>query len=123
MTKKRILVVEDEPITAMTEQGMLKKLGYEVTGVALSGERAIEMAGKDMPDLVLMDIKLIGEMDGLEASLRIQELHQIPVVYVTAFGDKEASKLLKNAPPAGIGYIVKPFTEDELKGEIERLIG
>ncbi len=123
MTKKRILIVEDEPMTALTEKQMLETLGYEVTGIALSGEDAVERVGVDKPDLVLMDIMLMGHMDGREATLKIRELYQTPVVYVTAFGVKDASKSLKTPPPEGIGYVVKPFTEEELGSEIERLIG
>ena len=123
MTKKRIMIVEDETITSMSEQQMLENLGYEVTGIVLTGEVAVRRAGADKPDLVLMDIILMGGMDGREATLRIRELYQIPVIYVTAFGDKETSGSLKTAPPEGIGYIVKPFTEEELGSEIERLIG
>ena len=121
--KKRILIVEDEPMTSLSEKQMLENLGYEVTGIALSGEVAVQMAGVDKPDLVLMDIILTGGMDGREATLKIRELYQIPVIYVTAFGDKETSSSLKTAPPEGIGYIIKPFTEEELGSEIKRLIG
>ena len=91
MTKKRILIVEDQGITALDEEQIMRDLGYEVTGIAMSGEAAVEQAGRDGPDLVLMDIMLVGEMDGREAALKIWELHRIPVVYVTAFGDKKAS--------------------------------
>ncbi len=123
MTKKRIMIVEDETITSMSEQQMLENLGYEVTSIALTGEVAVRRAGVDKPDLVLMDIILMGGMDGREATLKIRELYQIPVIYVTAFGDKETSMSLRNAPPEGIGYIVKPFTKKELVTEIKRLIG
>lgn len=123
MTKKRILIVEDEPMIIITETEMLKNLGYEVTGTALSGEAAVQRAGVDKPDLVLMDIKLMGEMDGLEATKKIRELYNIPVVYVTAYGHKETSKAGNFTAPEGIGYVVKPFTKEELGGEISRLIG
>ena len=121
--KKRILIVEDEPITSMSERQMLVKLGYEVTDIALSGEAAIQMVSADKPDLILMDIVLFGDVDGREATQKIQELHQIPVVFVTAHGSKEQSKSLKTPPPEGIGYVVKPFSEDELGSENKRLIG
>ena len=123
MTKKRILIVEDQGITAMDEEKIMGDLGYEVTGIAISGEDAIQQAGRDRPDLILMDIKLSGKMDGREAALKIRELYKIPVVYVTAHGDKETSKSLKTPPPEGFGYVVKPFTEEELGSEIKRLIG
>ena len=120
--KKCILIVEDEPMTSITEQQMLNDLGYEVTGIALSGEVAIQMAGTNKPDLVLMDLKLMGDMNGMQAALKIQELYKIPVVYVTAYGDKETSKDGNFTLPEGIGYVVKPFTEEELGTAIKRLI-
>ncbi len=123
MTKKRILIVEDDPIISMSEHQIMENLGYEVTGIALSGEAAVQMAGTDKPDLVLMDIMLFGDMNGREADQKIQESHQIPVVFVTAHGSKEQSKSLKTPLPEGFGYVVKPFSEDELGSEIKRLIG
>lgn len=123
MTKKRILIVEDETIISMSEQAMLENLGYEVAGIVLSGESAVQRAGIEKPDLILMDIQLMGDMDGREAALKIRKLYQIPVVYVTAFGDKDTSLHLKISPPEGIGYVVKPFTQEELGSEIKRLIG
>ena len=122
MTNKRILIVEDEPMTLMNEERMVTNLGYQVVGTAMSGEVAVQRAGIDKPDLVLMDIKLMGEMDGREATLKIRKLYKIPVVYVTAYGDKKSSKSGNFTAPEGIGYVVKPFTEEELGSEIKRLI-
>ncbi len=123
MTKKRILIVEDEVMTSIIEREMLENLGYEVTGTALSGEVAIQLAGAHKPDLVLMDIKLMGDIDGTEAASKIRELYKIPVVYVTAFGDKESSVAGTFTVPEGFGYIVKPYTIEELESEVKRLIG
>lgn len=123
MMRKRILIVEDEAMTALSEQQMLRNLGYEVTDIALSGENAVRRAGASKPDLVLMDIKLMGDMDGVEAGRIIRESYRIPVLFVTAFGNKEESKSLRTPPPEDLGFIVKPITEEELKSEIERLIG
>lgn len=123
MIRKRVLIVEDEGITAIDEAQIMHNLGYQVTGIALSGEDAVQQAGRDRPDVILMDIGLAGDMDGREATLEIQRLYQIPVVYVTVFGSKEASKSLKTAPPEGIGYVVKPYTVEELRSEIERIAG
>ncbi len=123
MRKKRILIVEDQGITALDEAQSVRKMGYDVTGFALTGEDAIQMAASDRPDLILMDIMLAGEMDGREANREIQKLYEVPVVYVTAYGSKEASRAPGFSPPDNIGYIVKPFTNDELQTEIERLIG
>lgn len=120
---KRILIVEDEPITAMSEKQMLVNLGHEVTDIVLTGESAVQRAGVSKPDVVLMDIKLIGEMDGTEASLKIIDRYKIPVIFVTAFGSKKKSKSLRYPPPQSIGYIVKPFTQEDLGSEIRRLVG
>ncbi len=107
----------------MDEQQIMRDLGYEVTGIVMTGEEAVEQAGRDRPDVVLMDIILAGKLDGLETAKKIWELYQIPVVFVTAYGSKELSESLKIPPPEGIGYIVKPYTANELKSEIERLTG
>ena len=123
MKTKRILIVEDLGITAMDEAQIIKDLGYELTGIAMTGEDAIRQAETDRPDLVLMDINLAGRMDGRQATLEIQKLYKIPVVFVTAYGNKEQSKSLSTPLPEGIGYVVKPFTTEELESEIERLIG
>ena len=123
MTKKRILIVEDQGITALDEAQIMSDLGYEVTGIAITSEAAVEQAGRDRPDVVLMDIMLAGKMDGREATVKIRNLYQIPVVYVTAYGNKKTSKVGNFTVPEGIGYIVKPYTKEELESEIERLIG
>lgn len=123
MTKKRILIVEDQGITAMDEEQIMRDMGHEVTGIVMSGEDAIKAAGRDRPDVILMDIQLYGTMKGDEAAQKIRELYQIPVIYVTAFGDKETSKTGDFTVPEGYGYIVKPYTREELKSEIERLTG
>ncbi len=80
----KILIVEDEMITALDLQCELCTLGYEVAGVAKSGDEALRLTNESNPDLVLMDVKLIGKMDGIEAAKRIQELKGVPVVYLTA---------------------------------------
>ena len=123
MTKKRVLIVEDQGVTAMDEHEIMRDLGYEVTGIAMTGEGAVEQAGRERPDVVLMDIMLAGKMDGREAALKIWELYQIPVVFVTAYGDQKTSKAGKFTVPEGFGYIVKPYTKEELASEIERLMG
>ena len=123
MTKKRILIVEDQGITALDEAQIMRSLGYEVTGIVMTGDEAVEQAGMDRPDLVLMDIMLADKMDGRAAALKIWELYQIPVVYVTAYGDKKTTEAGKITAPEGFGYIVKPYTKEELESEIKRLIG
>ena len=87
MSKIRILVVEDESLVARDIQNMLRSLGYDVTGVVSSGEQAIQKAAASVPDLVLMDIVLKGEIDGIAAAERIWEDYGIPVIYLTAYAD------------------------------------
>ncbi|MGB9940512.1 response regulator [Methanosarcina sp.] len=116
MAEGKILVVEDEHIVAMGIQIMLKNLGYTVTGVASSGEEAISKAESTFPDLVLMDIMLKGELDGIEASKEIIARLGIPVVYLTACSDR---KILERMWNAGSGYITKPFDETDLKKGID----
>lgn len=123
MTKKRILIVDHSGITALDTADILRDLGYEVTGIAMTAEGSVELAGKDRPHVVLMNLMLADIMDGPKSALKIWELYQIPVIYLMAYGSKMASKFLKTPPPEGFGYIVEPYTAAELKSEIERLIG
>ena len=117
MVNGRILVVEDEHIVAMGMRAMLKSLGYTVTGVASSGEDAVSKAESTLPDLVLMDIMLKGNLDGIEASKEIITRFDIPIIYLTACSD---SKVLERTWNTGyFGYIVKPFDEMDLKRGID----
>lgn len=113
----RILVVEDEHIVAMGIKKMVKSLGYTVTGVASSGEDAISKAESTFPDVVLMDIMLKGDMDGVEAAGEIKKRFDVPVVYLTAYSDNKILERAKKTEP--FGYIVKPFDEKDLHSSIE----
>ncbi len=117
MSKVRILIVEDEGINAMATKGRLEDLGYEVTGIVASGEEAIEISKKELPDLILMDIKLEGEMTGIEAAEIINEKFNIPVVYLTAHSDPATLEQAKESVQQG--YIVKPPDEKDLAIAIE----
>jgi len=117
MNKAKILVVEDEGVLAKGIERKMTTLGYTVTGIAFSGEEAVRMAEQERPDLVLMDIKLDGEMDGVEAAGHIREKFDIPVVYLTAYSDKETIRRAKITEP--YGYVLKPVTERELECNIE----
>lgn len=121
MRTKRVLIVEDQGITALDEDRIMQELGYKVVGMVMSGEEAIERALKTKPDVILMDIRLSGVIDGEEAAKKIREQLPIPVIFVTAYGNKEQSKSMKGKIPQGLGYIVKPFTKEELQAEIERV--
>ncbi len=117
MSNARIMVVEDEWAVADDLKLILQSLGYTVTSVSSTGEEAIQKAEEDKPDLVLMDIVLEGEMDGIEAASQIRSCYNIPIVYLTAYTDE---KILERASITGpFGYIVKPFINEDLKISIE----
>ncbi|HBB35166.1 MAG TPA: hybrid sensor histidine kinase/response regulator [Cyanobacteria bacterium UBA8803] len=113
----KVLVVEDELIVARTIATQLQQLGYTVTATASTAAKAITKAVETQPDLVLMDICLKGEMDGIVAAAEIRQQLNIPVVYLTAYADKDTLQQAKIAQP--FGYIVKPFQENELRVAIE----
>ena len=115
--KARILIVEDERIVAFNIQGRLEELGYTVVAITSSGEEAIKIIDNKRPDLVLMDIKLKGKIDGIEAAERIRHQFQIPVIYLTAYTDEETLNRAKLTEP--YGYILKPFEARNLGSTIE----
>lgn len=117
MPEAQILVVEDEGIVAEDISRQLKSLGYTVPAVASSGEEAIRKVFENKPDLVLMDILLKGEMDGIQATERINSAFSIPIVYLTAHPDDGLLQRAKQTEP--FGYILKPFAERELYSTIE----
>ena len=117
MAETKIMIVEDEWITADDIKMSLQSLGYTVTSVVSSGEEAIQKAEKDRPDLVLMDIVLQGEMDGIEAANQIHSCYDIPIIYLTAYADEKVLERAKITEP--FGYIVKPFINEDLKIAIE----
>jgi CheY-like chemotaxis protein len=112
-----ILVVEDEQIVAEDLKMTLEVLGYQVIGIVRSGEKAVEIATTENPDLILMDIMLEGEMDGISAASQIRADRDIPVIYVTAYADSTLLERAKQTEP--YGYIVKPFNEREVQSNIE----
>ena len=116
LTKAKLLIVEDESITAMDLRTRLTRLGYEVVGIATTGEDAVVMAQTAQPDLVLMDIRLDGDIDGIEAAKRIGANLAIPIIYLTAYADDATLARAKVTEP--YGYILKPFEERELHTNI-----
>jgi signal transduction histidine kinase len=113
----QILVVEDEGIVAKDIAGSLTRLGYNVVGIASSGEEAVTLAGLQRPDLILMDIVLRGELDGIDAAERIRRDIDVPIVYLTAYGDSRTLERAKVTVP--YGYLLKPWQERELQTVIE----
>ncbi|MGB9978138.1 methanogen output domain 1-containing protein [Methanobacterium sp.] len=113
----KVLIVEDERILAIGMKRKLENVGYTVIGIACSGEEAIENAKETNPDLILMDIVLKGEMDGIEAAQQIINLYNIPVIYLTAYADEEILERAMVTEP--YGYLLKPFNINELKANIK----
>lgn len=117
MQKKRILVVEDEGIVAKDIVDSLKKLGYEVSAAVASGKEALKNIEENKPDLVLMDIILKGELNGIETTAKINSRFDIPVIYLTAYADDKTLERAKITEP--FGYLIKPFEDRELNSVIE----
>jgi PAS domain S-box-containing protein len=115
--QRRILVVEDETIVSLDLQNSLKILGYTVVGSASSGPEAIAKAEATHPDLVLMDIILKGDMDGVQTAEAIHARLNVPVIFLTACADEATLERAKVTEP--FGYMIKPFEERELHSHIE----
>jgi PAS domain S-box-containing protein len=117
MVPAKILVVEDETIVARDIQQSLTRLGYDVPTTATSGEEAIHKTKEIDPDLILMDIVLKGQMDGVETMRQINRQFDVPVIYLTAYADDSTLERAKTTSPAG--YMLKPFHPNELRPTIE----
>lgn len=113
----RILIVEDEPFIAENLQEMLSIFGHENTEIANSANQAIKAIKVSRPDLVLLDVKIKGDQDGIELGGIIKEQYQLPFVYITSYSDKETVNRAKHTQP--LGFIVKPFTKDDVYAAIE----
>ena len=120
MKKPRILVVEDDRIIARSLRMILEQFGYEVTAVASTGRAAIREAEDTGPDLILMDIILDGEMDGIEAALVIRSHFSIPVIYLTAYSDHATRERAEATQP--FGYLSKPIMKDDLRRIVEQAL-
>ena len=114
---KRIFIVEDQRLIAADLENTLSKLGYQIVGTAATGEEAIRRTDETRPDLVLMDIRLRGELDGIQAATSIRQRADIPIVYLTAYADEETILRAKVTSP--FGYVVKPINQRELRAAIE----
>ena len=112
-----IVVVEDERIVALNLQQRLIKLGYEVPALAVSGQQALRAVEKSHPDIVLMDIHIEGDIDGIDTAEILMEQHQTPVIYLTAYSEESTLRRARNTKP--YGYLLKPFSERELHATIQ----
>ncbi|NJM28274.1 MAG: hybrid sensor histidine kinase/response regulator, partial [Pseudanabaena sp. RU_4_16] len=113
----RILIVEDESIIAMTLSHILEDLGYTVIDAVSSGEAAIQAVNQGGIDLVLMDINIDGDIDGIETVIRIRQQHNIPIVYLTSYADDET--IARAEKTGSFGYILKPFKGREVRAAIQ----
>ena len=120
MGKARVLVVEDEGVIRDYIKVTLQDLGYSVPAAVATGEDAVAKAEETRPDLVLMDIRLKGKLDGIEAARQIGSHLNIPVIYLTSYADENTLERAKTTRP--FGYIVKPFDEKEVHATIEMAI-
>ncbi|MBC8507808.1 MAG: response regulator [Anaerolineales bacterium] len=117
MSQKRILIVEDESIVALDIKKRLENMGYFVTGMVTKGEDAFAKASETEPDLVLMDIKLAGEIDGIRTAEHMREFFSLPIIFITAYSDDATLARAKITQP--FGYIVKPIRDQDLHSNIE----
>jgi len=117
MEKPRILVVEDEFIVAFELRTALEEMGYSVCGVVSSGEEAIEVAERERPDCVLMDVSVKGPVDGVEAALRIRSRLGIPTAFLTGYPVEEVMSRARDAEP--YGCFVKPLDYEELESFLQ----
>ena len=117
MKKAKILIVEDESIVAKDIQVTLEKLGYDVIGTVAEGEKVFDIVKDKTPDLILMDIMLKGKMTGIDTSIQIHKEISLPIIYMTAYADKDTLSKAKMTQPHG--YIIKPYKEVDLRTTVE----
>ena len=120
MENSTILVVEDDAIVALDLKAQLTALGYGVTGVAASGEQAIHMAEETRPGLVLMDVRLKGKIDGIQAAQAIVDRLDIPIVFLSAKG--QDAEIKRGKALGAEEYILKPFAPDELVTRVANIL-
>ncbi|HIG55008.1 MAG TPA: hybrid sensor histidine kinase/response regulator [Candidatus Latescibacteria bacterium] len=113
----RILIVEDENIVGLDIQKRLQRMGYEALEVLSTGQQAVEYVEREQPDLILMDIQIQGDIDGIEAARRIRERFDVPIVYLTAFSDE--TTLQRAKATEAFAYVLKPFKDRDLYSSIE----
>ena len=115
---KKIGIVEDEGIVALDISGIISNLGYETAFITDSGEKALLKITESVPDAILMDIELKGNMNGLQAAIQIKKKHNIPVIFLTAFEDENTISRINEVENKG--FIVKPFEDEMLKQALEK---
>jgi len=117
MTKASILIVEDDAVVAQDLKNRLTGMGYFIVAVTSTGEEAIDKARHHLPDVVLMDIRLSGKIDGITAAAEIGKNYQLPIIYLTSYSDDETLARARETHPTG--YVLKPFDPRNLYVAIE----
>ena len=120
MNTAKIMIVEDEVITAMALKQSLENQGYEVCPLITSGKEAIDTAVSEKPDIVLMDINILGEMDGIETAKAIVSLFGIPTVFMTGYDENDVREKIKHVTSAG--YLVKPLNFTKVTSTIDAIL-
>lgn len=120
MDKATVLVVEDEGIVGLELQEILESMGYNVPDVVSSGDDVLGCVMKHNPQLIIMDIHLKSFIDGIDAAKRVKMIKETPIIYLTAYPNNEIRERAMKTNPAA--YLLKPFKEDKLKEEIERVL-
>ncbi|MCG6139936.1 MULTISPECIES: response regulator [Leptospira] len=113
MTKKNILIVEDEPFLGLNIKQKIESFGFHVIAVVPSGDEAFQIVSEKVPDLILMDINLEGSLDGIETAESLREQFSVPVLFLTGFLDDTARHRINQN--ASYAYLMKPFTSEQLK--------
>jgi PAS domain S-box-containing protein len=117
MQEKSVLIVEDEGVVALSIQAALTKMGYKVVGIAVTGNEAISLATTHNPDVILMDIHIKGDMDGIQTTEKLNEITDIPIIFLTAYADDETVR--RAIKTKSHSYLVKPYNPRELYSNIE----
>jgi AmiR/NasT family two-component response regulator len=120
MKKTKILIVEDEIITAMSLQHIIRHWGYEQCEYVTSGTLAVEKTECEKPDIIIIDVSLNSEINGIEAARHIRSRFHTPIIFVTGYSDKETMKEIEDTEPAG--YFIKPLDFDKLKMTIDSMV-
>lgn len=110
-------VIEDEAVIAETLRMMLESLGYEVPDPALNPKEGLELIRREQPDIVLMDINLNSDIDGIQLAGEVKKIMEVPIVFITSYADGATIERAKRVSPAG--YLVKPFTIQDIHAAIE----
>jgi len=120
MSALKVMIVEDEAVAALAAEMMLEKLGFHVCSNVTSGEEALEAVGPACPDILIMDVCLGGELDGIETARRIRLSHDVSVIYVTAYSDESTRARAQATSP--LAYLIKPLDTRLLAQALDRAV-